>query len=210
MSALHKHCLTLNAGWFATGTCLVSKAIGDMFIGTKKPVKIEYYKDGDTYDFDKPTEIMPLDWDSWTQLAPREFDEYSIRTSKMEIRVPTVVITPNYKQNKKRTFKLNNNTLYEHYKGVDYWTGEVISRKNSSKDHVKPSSKKGDTSWHNIALTSKKINYLKGDMDPEEFMKKYGYKPHYELKEPAPIDAQSLIKILERDWSLFILKEKNK
>jgi hypothetical protein len=209
MSVLNKHCLVLNAGWFAIGTCTVSKAISDMYIGSKKPVKIEYLKDSEgNYDFDKPTEIMPLDWNSWEQLSPREYDDGCIRTPKMNIRIPTVVITPNYKANKKRTYKLNNNSLYEHYKGVDYWTGEVISRNSSSKDHVKARSKSGDNSWHNIALTSKKINYLKGDMEPEEFMKKYGYKPHYKLTEPKPVDAQSLIKILERDWAFFILKER--
>lgn len=207
MSVLNKHCLVLNAGWFAIGTCTVAKAIGDIYIGSKKPIKIEYLKNGDSYDFDKPTEIIPLDWNSWEQLSPREFDEGSIKTPKMELRIPTVIITPNYKQNKKRTYKLNNNSLYEHYKGIDYWTGEVISRNQSSKDHVKARSKNGDNSWHNIALTSKKINYLKGNMEPEEFMKKYGYKPHYKLTEPKPVDAQSLIKVLERDWALFLLKE---
>jgi hypothetical protein len=208
MSVLNKQVLVLNAGWFATDTCTVAKAIGDMYIGTKKPIKVEYLKIGENYDFDKPTEIMPLDWNSWEQLSPREFDLGSIRTSKMELRVPTVVITPNYKANKKRTYKLNNNSLYEHYNGIDYWTGEIISRNQASKDHVKPSSKNGETSWHNIALTSKKINYLKGSMEPEEFMKKFGYKPHYKLTEPKPVDAQSLIKVLEKDWNLFLLKDK--
>lgn len=207
MSALHKSVLIVNSGGIPVDTTTVQDAISDVYTGSKRAMKIEYWKDENgQYDFSKCVELLPLNFADWSQLGPREFDEFSIKSAKMEIRVPTVVSAPNFHNLNIKTFKPTRKTMFEHYKGVDYWTGKQIPYGKTTKDHVKAKSKKGGNGWDNLAITSSEINLLKGDMSAEEFTKKYGYKPHYQLSEPKPVTAQSLLKILNQDWALFIEK----
>ena len=209
MSAVLNHkVLILNANWFAIGTTPVKKALEDIVTGSKVAMRIEWEQIGEEeWDFTKYIELMPLDWDAWSQLSPRPYDEDSIHTPNMEIRVPTVVMTTNYNKTPYKTFRPTKRNIYEKYKGKDYWTGEPLSYNDCTLDHVVPQSKNGKNSWTNLAPTSGKINRLKGSMDAHEFTKKYGYTPQYKLAEPPPVSAQILISVLNPDWGIFLNKK---
>lgn len=202
----------LNASWLPVGVSPVKKVLEDMNSSRspKKALKIEYFQhpNGDI-DYNNPIEIIPLPWDEWVTLAPRSFDEDSIRTIKMEIRVPTVAIVgSNYNKLPIKTFRPTKRNVYEKYEGRDYWTGEKISYHEATLDHVQPKSKGGNNTWENLAITKGKINRLKDRMDPKVFEAEYGYKPHYKLKAPPPMTAHILIKTLNPDWAIFLDKIK--
>lgn len=210
MNILNRKVLVLNAAWLPTGTKTVKKVLEDMNSSRKphKALKIEYALDQHGQpDFSKPVEVIPLAWAEWITLNPRPHDEHVIRTPKLEIRVPTVAIVgSDYNKLPVKTFRPTKKNIYERYGGKDYWTGEQLSYKDCTLDHVHARSKGGYNSWDNLAPTSGKINRLKADMPAEEFTKKYGYKPQYRLHEPPPVTAQVLIAEICPDWSMFLVK----
>jgi hypothetical protein len=211
---LNQQVLVLNAAWQAIGTTPLCTALSDMN-SSKSPklaIKIEYFKDEEgNYHLDKPTEIIPLGWDEWITLSPREFDVDVVRTPRLEIRVPTVVITKTYSLMPKKTFKPTSRNVYNMYNGICYWSGEKLSFHDASIEHIisKDEWKKKNlpgspNTWKNLAPAKKKINHLKDNMNPKDFEKKYGYKPQYKLKEPKEVPASILIKALQPDWSIFV------
>jgi 5-methylcytosine-specific restriction endonuclease McrA len=210
---IHQPVLLLNAAWQPLGTVPLFKALADMnsIRSPKLALKIEYFKDEKgAYHLDQPTEIIPLRWDEWITLSPREFDEESVRTPNMEIRVPTVVITKTYNKIPKKMFRPTKRNLYEKYKGVCYWTGEKLSFSEMTIEHVvskdewrQKSLDGSPNTWKNLAPAHPKVNHLKGNMSPEEFQKKHGYKPQYKLEEPKPIPASILIRAIKPDWAIF-------
>lgn len=205
---IYKKVLVLNKGFIPIATTTVKEALEDMnnIKSPKSALKIEYDQiSKGKYDFSKPIEIIPLVWNYWQQLSPRDFDEDCVRTPNMIIRVPTVIVCPNYSKIPLKTFRATKKNIYKKYNGKDYWTGEDLSYNDCTLDHVKARSKGGSGDWDNIAPTSGKINRLKGNMDPKEFSEKFGYKPQYKLSEPKPVPSHLIIKeSICPDWLLFL------
>jgi 5-methylcytosine-specific restriction endonuclease McrA len=202
---LNKPVLVLNKAWVPIGTCTVKCAFEDMNSSKhpKKALKVEYFKDSKgVYDFSNPTEVLPLGWAEWSTLAPRDFDEDSIRSVKCEFRVPTVLIVgSNYNQMPVKTFRCTKRNLYNQYGGKCIWTGEVVPFKDATIEHMQPKSRGGKNSWQNLAIASPEKNREKSDKTPEE----YGVKPKYKLSEPKPVPAHVLIKsIISPDWNMFL------
>jgi hypothetical protein len=209
---LNNKVLILNSAWLPIGTLTVKKTLEDMNSSRhpKKAIKIEYLvkKNGEP-DYANPTEIIPLAWNEWVTLSPRGFDDCSINTISMEIRVPTVAIVgSNYNKLPIKTFRPTKKNLYDKYNGTDFWTGEKLPYNDTTIDHIHPKSKGGQSGWDNLAITSAKINRLKSDMDAKDFTIKYGYQPQYKLKNPQPVTAHVLIKTLSPDWGIFLDKIK--
>jgi len=203
---LDKKVLLLNAAWLPIGTATVKSVFEDMNSSRhpKKALKIEYAKNAKgEFDFSAPTEVLPLAWAEWETLSPREFDEDSIHTVKLELRVPTVVIVGSkYNKLPVKTFRPTKRNIYNHYQGKCIWTGEVIPYGSVTLEHMQPRSRGGDNSWKNLALASPEANREKADRTPEEF----GVKPKYKLSEPSPVTAQMLIKATNPDWAIFLIK----
>ena len=212
INILNHKVLMLNASWLPICTLPVKKVLEDMNSANcpKKAIKIEYLEDENGEpDYTSPSEIIPLGWDEWVTLPPREYDEFSIHTVNLEIRVPTVAIVgSNYNKLPIKTFRPTKKNLYERYEGVDFWTGEKLTYNETTLDHLHPKSRGGKNSWDNLAITSSKINRLKNDMTIDEFVSKHGYTPKYKLKNPRPMTAHLLIKALNPDWSIFLDKIK--
>jgi 5-methylcytosine-specific restriction endonuclease McrA len=204
MNILNRKVILLNAAWLPIGTTTVKNALEDMNSSKqpKKALKIEYLKgENGEYDFSAPSEILPLAWKEWATLSPREFDEDSIRTVSLELRVPTVVIVGSkYNKLPKKTFRPTKRNIYDQYGGRCVWSGEIIPYKSSTIEHMHPRSRGGNNSWSNLALASPELNRLKADRTPEEF----GVVPKYKLKEPKPVTAAFLIKSEHPDWAIFL------
>jgi len=195
---LNHKVLKLNKNWQALDVTTLEDAVNRLN-SSKNPysvIKIEYGKDQNgNYDFDNPLEFTPLFWNDWIKLAPRPFDEVSVRTSSMEIRIPTVIITHTFSRPPKpHKLKPTNTNLMEIYEGRDYWTGKILPKSRVSKDHLITQEycrtnglyNIKDT-WGNLALTDRDINAKRGNMTVEEFTRKYPeYKPHYELRKTPP------------------------
>jgi len=202
---LNKQVLVLNKAWVPIATVTVKKALEDMNSSRhpKKSLKIEYFKsDKGVYDYQNPIEILPLEWDEWITITPRDFDEDSIHTVNLEIRVPSVIIVgSNYDRMPVKMFRPTKKNIYDHYNGVCAYTGRKLTYKETTLDHVIPKSKNGKNTWKNLVPCDGAINRMKDDRTPDEA----GLKLKYKLSEPKPVPAHVLIKsVISPDWNIFL------
>ena len=205
---LDRKVLLLNAAWLPIGTTTVKSAFEDMNSSKhpKKALRIEYVKnDKGEFDFSAPTDISPLTWAEWEKLSPREFDEDSINTVKLELRVPTVVIVGSkYNKLPVKTFRPTKRNIFNHYQGKCAYTGRDLSYGEVTLDHVIPRSRNGGNTWANLVPCDGATNRLKADKTPDEA----GLKLKYKISEPSPVTAQVLIRAINPDWAIFLAHTK--
>lgn len=214
---LSQKVLVLNRNFTAINIITLERAVNRMN-SARSPydaIKIEYKIDENgNPDYEKVTEFRAIPWGEWTKLAPRPYDDFSMKTPNMELRIPQTIIAHSYsKPPKAHKLKPTNENLLKVYGGIDYWSGKILTKNSTSKDHVisQHHHRQNNTNhlkdgWDNLAPTHKKINELKGSMSPEEFMEKYPeYKPHYELRKTAPEKVRDLLiyNAVPKDWRLF-------
>jgi 5-methylcytosine-specific restriction endonuclease McrA len=125
-------------------------------------------KDG-TPNFSTPSLMNPVGWDEWIKLPIRDWD-FSIRSAKLEIRVPTVLISKNYAKMPTVSFKgkPKKDALFIRDGGIDQYTGKELKYDDATVDHVIPKNRGGQDVWENVALTCHKINSEKGNKLNEE------------------------------------------
>lgn len=195
--------LKLNRNWKAVQVCPVGKTLCDMMTGAVQGMNISYAEDSDgNPDFDVQEYANPVDWDTWITLPVRPWD-LCIHSSKMVIRVPTVVITSRYSKIhvKKQKGKPTKEGLFMRDNGIDGYTGEEIDYEEATIDHVIPRSRGGADTYENTVLTTKEINNKKGNKLNHEAGLKLVVNPH----SPKPIVAMYAIKkIRHRDWKPFL------
>lgn len=201
--------LSLNSVWQAIGIKTVKQAIKDMNGGEDGGtppalgMNIEYGLNEDgTTDFDKLINMYPVAWDEWIHLPVRDYD-LSITSPKMRIRIPTVIMTPNFGQMPIKTQKPTKSAIYERDGGIDQYTGLPVSRRDATVDHVIPKSKGGQDTWENLVLTAGAVNFAKGNKSNEEI----GYKLLRKPKAPAPLPLSATIREARHtDWRHFLMK----
>lgn len=199
--------LKLNRKWEPVGVELVSKTICDLMTGVIIAMDIHYAENEDgSPDFGQQTYVNPVSWNEWVKLPVRPWD-LSIHSSKMEVRVPTVVITQNYSKVHKKKFdgKPTKEGLMFRDNGRDGYTGEELDFDLATIDHVLPRSRGGADTYENTVLTTKKINNDKGNKLNHEIGLVLKVKPHT----PSPILVSNTIrKVRHRDWHPFLTKKK--
>lgn len=201
--------LSLNAGWQAIGIKSVRQAIKDLtaqnYHNTPAALALDLThgvnEDG-TYNFGELLGAIPTKWDDWINLGIRDYDFY-INTPKMKIRVPTIIITPNYNKIHKRTLKPTKKAILERDKQICQYSGVRINRKEGNIDHIVPVSRGGKDSWENMVWAHKEINAKKRNKLNSEAGLTLIRKP----KAPLPMPPSSFIReIKHRDWSFFLPK----
>lgn len=201
-------CLKLNKNWKVVDQCLVGKALVDLAGGTNSlALDIDYGINPDgTPNFKVPTVLRPVDWDEWITLPIRPWD-FSIRTVRKEIRVPTILISKNYAD--VPLVKFGKRPSAEQVRirdgGICQYTGRRLRRGEESIDHVVPRSRGGNNTWTNLVITSREINTRKGNRLNEEMGLKLIRKPTI----PKPIPRSALIRSAQHvDWLLFLENSK--
>jgi len=196
--------LKLNKNWLPVGYSVVSKALVDLCAGEAcMAVDIDYSRDEDGKpNFSHPTSMRPVDWDEWITLPIREWD-LEIHSPSITIRVPTVIIAKNYAKMPVHTFrgKPSKKAVWKRDKGIDQYTGRALAEIDATLDHVIPRSKGGQSTWNNLVLAHKRLNWKKGNKLNEEVGLKLIRRP----KAPEPVPASELIKEAKHiDWVHFI------
>jgi 5-methylcytosine-specific restriction endonuclease McrA len=201
--------LKLNNLWQPVGMGLVWKSVVDLAAGLNcYALDIDYAMDADGEpDFDRPTKMIPCDWDTWCTLPVRPWD-FVLHSPSTVIRVPTVLIAKNYSKMPVRRFRGNPNfhQIWLRDNGTDQYTGKKLQEGEGSVDHVLPRSRGGDNSWGNVVLTHKRINWKKGNKLNSEV----GLKPIRPPAEPRPVPASAIIRDAKHvDWKHFLIERKN-
>lgn len=161
------------------------------------PVETIYtLKDNGEPNFDIEPYYNPLPWDKWIELPVREYDQV-IHTAKRIIRVPTIMISVNYKDMPKKRKKPNARTLYELQNGICGYSGEKLAFKEGNIEHKIPQSKGGQNTFENLIWVKKEINFERGNQPLENFR----FKPKFHHKTPAPVPVTFTIRgEIHNDW----------
>lgn len=196
--------LKLNKNWVAVDTAIVGDAIIDLAGGKNSyavDVDYELNEDGNP-DFQNPKPFRPVDWEEWITLPVRSWD-FSIKTIRMEIRVPTILVAKNYAKIPEVRFGKHpsNEQIRIRDGNRCQYTGRKLKRDEVSIDHVVPRARGGQDTWENQVVTSKTLNAMKGDKLNSEIGLKLIAKP----TKPKPIPRYKLIREARHaDWRLFL------
>lgn len=195
--------LKLNKVWMPLEVAVVQDVLIDLVQGVVEALDIQYglNKDGtpitSEYEF-----VRPLTWEDWVKVPVRPWD-FAIHTSKMTIRVPTVVIAKNYDKMPKKKYKgkPTREALFHRDDGRDAYTNKQLDYDNCSIDHIIPRSRGGKDTFENTVLTTKEINNEKGNRLNSEIGLKLQFKPTAPKEVPL---WKTIRKIRHDDWKFFM------
>lgn len=196
--------LKLNKLWKPVGVELVSKTICDLMTDVIVAMDIVYATNPDgTPNFDEHEYVNPICWDEWMKLPVRPWD-LTIHSSRMEIRVPTVVITKHYSKVHEKKFKgkPTKEALFIRDNGLDAYSGRELAYEEATIDHVIPKDRGGTDTYDNTVLTTKQTNNSKGNKLNSEVGLTLLINPHC----PKPIQISHTIrKARHHDWKKFLV-----
>jgi 5-methylcytosine-specific restriction endonuclease McrA len=194
-------CLCLNKRWQPIGVKSVRDAFSELVHPNCVALNVIYKKNEDgSLDFSEVEDIQAVKWNEWINLPVRECD-LEIRTSKMAIRVPTIIASSKYSEIPVKTFRPTRNNIWLRDQGVCQYSGKKLRPEEANIDHPFPKSRGGPNTWENMVLCHKDINSKKGSKTPEEAGLKLIKKP----KPLAPLLASEAINFKNHiDWNVFI------
>jgi 5-methylcytosine-specific restriction endonuclease McrA len=201
----NKSCvLKLNALWQPVGYGIVADALIDLVGGESvQALDIQYILNDDgTPNFSEQPTLNPVGWDEWKTLPVRHWD-LVIHSTKLTIRVPTIVVSLNYSRMPMKEWrgKPSKEAIFIRDGGKCQYTGKKLERKEMSVDHVLPRSRGGNDDWTNLVATSKEINSRKGNSLNSEIGLSLLKQPTI----PRPIPVSQLIReVKHKDWELFL------
>ena len=168
-----------------------------------KAIDIQYAKKADgSFDLENVETFQAYQFEEWLMVDFREGLDQGIHTSKMAVRVPTIIMT-NYSKMPMRKFRATKSLLYEMQKGICGYSGKKMSMKQMNIEHKVPRSHGGRDTFENLMAVDAKINHARGNKPLEQV----GLKPLFHHKEPKPLPAAYVIKsAVHPDWNYFISK----
>lgn len=194
-------CLCLNKRWQPIGVKSVRDAFSELVHPNCVALNVVYKKNKDgSLDFSDVEDIQAVKWDEWIKLPIRECD-FEIRTSKMSIRVPTIIASSKYSEIPTRRFRPTKRNIWLRDNGICQYSGKKLKPEEANIDHPFPKSRGGLNTWENMVLCHKEINSKKGSKTPEEAGLKLIKKP----KPLTPLLVSEAINFKNHiDWSVFI------
>ncbi len=200
--------LSLNRAWQVIGHRTVKQALvalngGSGDITAALGLDITYAQRADaTWDFDRAIGLQPLAWAEWIKLPVREFD-FAINTPNLRLRVPTVIICPNFDQMPVRTPRLSRQAIFERDGGICQYTGKFVGKHGGNLDHVIPRHRGGRDTFENLVWAKREINSYKANRLPHEAGLKLIRRP----RAPAPLPfSETLQTNRHPDWKHFITR----
>ena len=193
-------CLCLNKRWQRIGVKSVRDAFNELVSPYCSALNIVYKQNEDgSFDFNQIEDIQALKWKEWINLPIRSCD-FEIRTSKLTIRVPTVLVCSRYSDMPKKKYSLTKNNIWVRDNGICQYTGKKLGKEEANIDHPIPKSRGGQSTWANMVLCHKDLNSKKGSKTPEEA----GLKLIREPKEMGVAFVCDILKFNNHvDWTLF-------
>src|SRR5436305_6380508 len=95
-------------------------------------------------DIQGTSDMRPVKWREWLELPVRE-EDFSVRTIRGLVRVPTVLVLARYSCVPKRRPKLSPKGIWERVGAQRQYTGRKLAPHEGNIDHVVPRSRGGQT-----------------------------------------------------------------
>lgn len=155
--------LVLNRVWYPINLVSAKRAICMLFEGDATAVDDDFT----THDFS-----------SWVgNVLPGDDPEYYIKTPRMLIRVPEVLVLANYDRVPKTRAKLSRANIYRRDGSRCMYCGGQFRRSELTIDHVVPRARGGTTTWTNCVAACLPCNSEKADAPPEKYRAKLKRQP---------------------------------
>ena len=182
----------LNKNWNPITVIPAHRAIGLLFTSKARVVDTEDYS---TYDFS-----------SWTDIGKIFNGKEFIRTTRLKIPVPEVMILGTSSQPSYRKVTFSRKNLLKRDRRLCQYCGCKVSTSSFTIDHIQPRSRGGATSWMNCVIACVDCNLLKDNRTPEEA----GMKLLNQPATPHPRRMNYSIELFSKkiSWQKFIKDDK--
>jgi 5-methylcytosine-specific restriction endonuclease McrA len=140
--------LVLNRRWYPIGTTTVRDAMCMIFRASARALD--------------PDDCAVHDFDSWASLKVAT-DEPCIRTVRLRIRVPEIIILTDYEDYPNRKVPFSRRNIYKRDKCRCQYCGTRPVLEDLTIDHIVPRSKGGRSTWTNCALACLRCNHRKSN-----------------------------------------------
>jgi 5-methylcytosine-specific restriction endonuclease McrA len=151
-ASLDARVLVLNRSYQPVAVTRAGRAFGLLFSGAARALDREFR----TFDFS-----------SWSELAAELGDDV-IRTPRMVLKVPRVVVLQAYDRLPRTHVRFSRQNVYLRDGFRCQYCGKVFARSALNLDHVIPRSQGGRTSWENVVCSCVRCNLNKGGRTPEQ------------------------------------------
>jgi len=145
---LSEPALVLNRSWFPIGTTSVRDAMCMIYRDSALALD--------------PEECLTHDFDSWSSLKVAS-DEPCIRTVRLRIRVPEIIILTQYDAFPIRRVSFSRRNIYKRDKCRCQYCGKKPPLEDLTIDHIIPRSKGGKSTWVNCVLACLACNHRKSN-----------------------------------------------
>jgi len=178
---LAEHVLVLNKSWNPIDTCTVASAFSKLFCGTAKFLDVETF--------------FLHDVDGWLDLPYKE-GERSIQTSRVNLRVPEIVVLTSDAMPKRRVMQFSRRNLMRRDNHLCQYCG---AKEQLTVDHIQPKTKGGKSNWTNCVMACLPCNSRKANHTLEEAG--LHLQPRNDLKNLYPHDSSKWTRVYEPAWS---------
>lgn len=179
----------MNRNWVPVNVTTVEEAIKQMVVDAVTSINIE-----------SDTVCSPTKWEEWMKLPVRDNIDYVVRSQKLTIRAPTVVVASKYSKVHKSTIKFSPKNIKALYKGICQYTGEPAPDGNV--DHIVPRGKGGKDTWENVVWSKREINSKKGNRYNHEI----GLPEVKGKKPPIHVVPLKIMNNMLPEWKPFIIR----
>ncbi len=155
--ALEQPVLVLNRLWQPIQTTSARRAVKLLFLGHAQVVQTEGEAKFQTHDLD-----------SWVEHSSDSMVGDLIRTVKLAIQVPKIIVLGLYDKLPRMEVKFSRQNVFLRDKHTCQYCVKTLPAEELNLDHVMPRDKGGETSWENIVTSCIRCNTRKGNRLPAE------------------------------------------
>ena len=188
MSVLNAPVLVLNSSWMPITVIPADRAIALLYTSKARAIDTD---DFSTYDFE-----------SWTDLKKIFTDGEYIRTTRLNIAIPDVLLLRSNTQPSYRNVTFSRKNLLKRDRRTCQYCGKKVGTDSFTIDHVMPKSRKGGTSWLNCVIACVKCNLKKDNKTPDEANMKLRTVPS--IPTPRRINYSIDIFAKKVSWQKFV------
>lgn len=189
--------LVLNRLWQPIHTCSVRRALRLVCLGHAQIVQTDGEARYQTHDLN-----------SWEEHSAGHLAEELIRTVRLALRVPKIIVLALYDRLPRKEVKFTRHNVFLRDKFTCQYCGDKFGERELNLDHVLPRDKGGKTTWENIVTSCIRCNTRKANKHLHEVSMRLlrppgtpRWRPLFGLRSESPSDES---------WRQFLNPDREK